>query len=165
MEDNGTRIPTEAGSGSPPVTGPYETEREARDAAIEQGGPPREGSSILSEGQRHRMLLSACEQAGISLGAYDFRIIGWLTHLEDATCAVIAGLITRAHAGALTEAQRATVAHAFVDGIRWRNHVAAQDCADCDHHPEGLCERHAQDLDQAAAYEQLGRDLGLEVPQ
>jgi hypothetical protein len=63
-----------------------------------------------------------------------------------------------------TPEQRATIALALVDGISWRNHRAAQDCADCDRHPEGLCEPHARDLDQAAAYEALGRSLGLEVP-
>jgi hypothetical protein len=34
----------------------------------------------------------------VYLGAYDHRIIEWLTGWEPSTCAVIAGLISRAHA-------------------------------------------------------------------
>ena len=79
--------------------GPYDTEREASQAAISTAGPPRPGWSILNEAQRHNMLLDACEAAGIELGDYDRRILAWLTHWEDATVAVIAGLIGRAAAG------------------------------------------------------------------
>lgn len=78
--------------------GPYGTEAEARAAALAAAGPPRPGWSILNEAQRHNMLLAACEAAGLELGDYDHRILGWLTGWEDGTVAVIAGLITRAHA-------------------------------------------------------------------
>jgi hypothetical protein len=44
------------------------------------------------------LLEGACQAAGVQLGAYDHRILIWLTAWEPATCAVIAGLITRAHA-------------------------------------------------------------------
>jgi hypothetical protein len=80
------------------VSGPYETERDARAAAINAGGPAEPDWSILSPGQRHKLLLNACAGAGVHLGAYDHRIIEWLTEWDDATCAVIAGLMTRAHA-------------------------------------------------------------------
>jgi hypothetical protein len=79
--------------------GPFETEREARAVALAAAGPPRPGWSILNEAQRHNMLLDACEAAGLQLGDYDRRILAWLTHWEDSTVAVIAGLITRAAAG------------------------------------------------------------------
>ena len=78
--------------------GPFETEREARAAALAAAGPPRPGWSILNEAQRHNMLLDACTDAGVAVGAYDSRIVAWLTHWEDPTVAVIAGLISRAHA-------------------------------------------------------------------
>ena len=76
--------------------GPYETEREAHEAAI-ASIPPREGWVILSGKQNRQLLTQACEQAGVTLGAYDQRIIDWLSGYEDATCMVIAGLIARAH--------------------------------------------------------------------
>jgi hypothetical protein len=80
------------------MAGPYETERQARQAAIAAAGPPRPGWSILSEAQLHNLLLDACEAAGVQLGDYDRRILAWLTHYEDATVAVVAGLIERAAA-------------------------------------------------------------------
>ena len=78
--------------------GPFETERDARKAAIGQGGPAEPDWSILSPGQRYKLLLNACADAGVFLGAYDHRIIEWLAGWEDATVAVVAGLIARAHA-------------------------------------------------------------------
>ena len=42
-------------------------------------------------------LAEACEAAGADLGAYDARVLDWLAGFEDAMCAVVAGLITRAH--------------------------------------------------------------------
>jgi hypothetical protein len=78
------------------VSGPYETERQAADAARHiYDSPP--GTGAWTAGN-HRLLLDACASAGVYLGAYDHRIIEWLTGWESATCAVIAGLITRAHA-------------------------------------------------------------------
>jgi hypothetical protein len=84
-------------------TGPFGTGAEARAAARALGGEPRPGWSILSPDQRRAMLTAACEAAGVELGAYDERVIGWLAGWEDETCAVVAGLITRA-AAQVTEA-------------------------------------------------------------
>jgi hypothetical protein len=89
------------------VSSPFETEREARAAALEAGGPPRPGWVILSAEQNRGMLTGACKAAGVPLGAYDARILAWFAGFEDAACAVIAGLISRAHAGALSEEQAA----------------------------------------------------------
>jgi hypothetical protein len=80
------------------VSGPYETERDARAAALSAGGPAEPDWSILSPGQRYQLLLNACADAGVFLGAYDHRIIEWLAQWDDGTCAVIAGLISRARA-------------------------------------------------------------------
>jgi hypothetical protein len=43
-----------------------------------------------------RMMLDACEAAGVGLGAYDRRILHWIAGFEPQTCAVIAGIIRRA---------------------------------------------------------------------
>jgi hypothetical protein len=81
------------------TTGPFSTEAEAQAAALALGGPPEPGWSILSEGQRLRMLTAACEAAGVELGDFDARVLSWLAGWEDGMCAVVAGLITRAAAG------------------------------------------------------------------
>jgi hypothetical protein len=48
------------------------------------------------------LLLSACEQAGVTLGAYDRRILVWLAGFEPQAAAAVAGVIVRA-AGAASE--------------------------------------------------------------
>jgi hypothetical protein len=76
--------------------GPYETEREAAGAARHiYDSPP--GTGAWGDGN-HRLIEDACTAAGIQLGAYDHRILVWLAGWEPSVCAVIAGLITRAHA-------------------------------------------------------------------
>ena len=75
------------------TAGPFETEREAREAAATAS--PGLDALHLAEGNRD-MLLSAVNVAGVQLGEYDRRIVDWLANYEPATCAVIAGLITRA---------------------------------------------------------------------
>jgi hypothetical protein len=86
--------------------GPFETESEARDAALAEV-QPRPGWSILSSGQNFELLTDACDRAGVVLGAYDRRILGWLAGFEDSTCAVVAGLIDRAAEAGATRAFRA----------------------------------------------------------
>jgi hypothetical protein len=96
------------------VTGPFGTEAEARAAALALGGPPRPGWSILSEEQNRQMLTAACEQASVEIGDYDARILAWLAGWEDAMCAVVAGLITRA--GEHRPARRGRAVHRYVSG-------------------------------------------------
>lgn len=84
--------------GSCPAPGPYETERDAARAARAAGGPLRDGWSILSAEQNRQLLTQACDSAGVTLGAYDQRILAWLAGFEDTACGVIAGLIARAYA-------------------------------------------------------------------
>jgi hypothetical protein len=87
------------------VTEPYETQRQAADAArhIYDSQPGSWGDGNL------RLLEDACRAAGVQLGAYDHRILVWLTGWEPATCAVIAGLITRAHASRAATGQMAEI--------------------------------------------------------
>ncbi|MDT4934058.1 MAG: hypothetical protein QOK11_1950 [Pseudonocardiales bacterium] len=41
-------------------------------------------------------LLEACAAAGVQLGAYDRKILGWLAGFEPQACAVIANIVLRA---------------------------------------------------------------------
>ena len=49
----------------------------------------------LAEGC-YRMLTDACQAAGVELGAYDQRILRWLSDFGPEECAVLAGIISRA---------------------------------------------------------------------
>ena len=78
--------------------GPFETERQAADlpavrAAYDSITGPGTGDAACLA-----ILQDALTAAGVELGAYDRRIVNWLARWEAETCAVIAGLITRAHA-------------------------------------------------------------------
>jgi hypothetical protein len=74
--------------------GPFQTEREARQAAQHvYDSPP--GTGAWGTGN-HKLLEDACLAAGIELGAYDHGILLWLAGYEPSTCAVIAALIARA---------------------------------------------------------------------
>jgi hypothetical protein len=63
------------------------------------------------------MLLQACEAVGVELGAYDHQILAWLAGFEPQACAVIAGLIGRAHQGAagVTAADLPVIQEALAD--------------------------------------------------
>ena len=45
------------------------------------------------------MLMDACAGTGVEVGAYDSRILRWLSGWEAETVAVVAGLIVRAAGG------------------------------------------------------------------
>ena len=147
------------------MSGPYETERQAAGAARHiYDSPP--GTGAWGDGC-HRLLEGACAAAGVQLGAYDHRILVWVTTWEPATCAVIAGLITRAHASQATAdavvfpaGARQTMHAALADAVDYRTAGADARCEDCMAHPAGCCDRHADDLDQAGAYRQLAREIG-----
>lgn len=55
------------------------------------------------------MLTAAAEAAGVELGAYDRRQLGWLAGWEPTTCAVFAGIIHRAHEAGKAAAAEGTV--------------------------------------------------------
>jgi hypothetical protein len=83
--------------------GPFESEHSARGAA-HAVVPPGPGFAVLSAAQNRELLVRACSEAGVSLGAFDARILSWLSGFEDSACAVIAGLVWRAHAAGREEA-------------------------------------------------------------
>jgi hypothetical protein len=153
------------------VSGPYETEREAISAARHiLDSPP--GTGAWQDGCL-RLLEGACGAAGVTLGAYDHRILVWLAGWEPQTCAVIAGLISRAHRAELEEARAAllasytapaielsqqdaaTAADALEVAAEYRRFRASLTCEACTQHPAELCEDHAADLDRADEYDQL----------
>lgn len=79
--------------------GPYDTSEQVRllpavRAVYEAMDPTAEPGA--GTGECEKLLLDACERAGVTLGAYDARIVRWLAGGEPETCAVIAALITRA---------------------------------------------------------------------
>jgi hypothetical protein len=121
------------------MSGPYETERQAADAARHiYDSPP--GTGAWGDGNR-RLPEEACIAAGVQLGAYDHRILLWLAGYEPSTCAVIAGLITRAHTGgasALAPEQVATVLDALDVAADYKRDRAAN-CPDCGASPAELC--------------------------
>jgi len=82
------------------VNGPFETERQAR-AAAHAIVAPEDGWSILHRDQNRLLLERACNAAGVELGAFDRRILDWLSGFEDSSCSVLAGLIARAAEGAV----------------------------------------------------------------
>jgi hypothetical protein len=80
--------------------GPFESEHEARSAA-HSVIPPAEGSTILTSAQNRQLIGDALGEAGVRTGAYDDQILKWLSGWEDAICAVVAGLVSRAHAAGM----------------------------------------------------------------
>lgn len=55
------------------------------------------GTTSLHDGAAD-LLLSACERAEVTLGAYDRRILIWLARFEPQAAAAVAGVIARAAA-------------------------------------------------------------------
>lgn len=100
------------------MTGPFETQREALDLpavkAIFEAFRADPGVGKMAA-HTHQLLMAACTAAGVSLGAYDRRVLAWLSGFEPQTAAVIAGLIARANdAGA---SPRAAQLSALADSI------------------------------------------------
>jgi hypothetical protein len=62
---------------------------------------------------------------------------------------------------AITPRQREVLGQVLADAIAYRDPSGI--CPECDRHPAGLCEGHAEDLDKTDAYFELGRQLGIEA--
>ncbi len=77
------------------MTGPFGTEQQAREAAHLVVAPEPGWSILRAEGNRE-LLTRALAGAGVETGVYDERILAWLAGFTDATCAVVAGWISRA---------------------------------------------------------------------
>jgi hypothetical protein len=82
--------------------GPYESEREASQSAdVRAVYAAFDADPGVGKMAPHNlaMLTSACEAAGVELGAFDARTLAWMSIWEPATCKVFAGLIMRAWDG------------------------------------------------------------------
>jgi hypothetical protein len=77
--------------------GPFETEGQALATPTVRAvyGAYEAGITSLRDGAAD-LLLSACEEAGVTLGHYDRRILVWLAGFEPQAAAVVAGVIARA---------------------------------------------------------------------
>ena len=96
-QDGSIRPPAEA-------TTPYEAERQAR-ADVAGVCAQREHSNqrgVMREANPS-YLREACDRTSVTL-AFDTRILAWLAGWEAETCAVVAGLVIRAHAAGLSVA-------------------------------------------------------------
>lgn len=145
------------------MNGPFESEHEARQSPAVRAAygtwSPRLGSLT---GANHAMLCTACTAAGVELGAYDRTVLQWLAGFEPQTCAVIAGIISRAAAGnpGLTGDDLRTVLDAL-DVAADRKRDAADICGDCDRYPDGdLCGTCEQRLRVADDYDALRDRMG-----
>ncbi len=152
------------------MTGPSETEQQVRELAAVRAvyvAFDRDPGPGKMTPHCHRILSEACEAAGVKAGAYDHRILLWLAGWGPETCAVIAGLISRANlAGVLlTAGQEVIVAEALADAEKYRRDRAEAWCSDCQSHPAGSCEDHVDDLDAADAYRDLAAGLAGVLPQ
>jgi len=157
------------------MSGPFETERQARELPAVQAvydamraQPPSTRGAMARGG--HQLLEDACTAAGVDLGAFDHRILLWLAGFEPETCAVIAGLISRAAhrrppGTVVFPAPDGTcLADLLADAVAYRTERLAGQCADCDTGPAGLCWDHWAALARAEAYQELCRDvLGIGV--
>jgi hypothetical protein len=79
--------------------GPYETEQQARADVAHIHTQARRSirRGVLTEAN-HARLMDVCQATGVTMGAYDVKILAWLANYEPEACAVITGLITRANA-------------------------------------------------------------------
>jgi hypothetical protein len=133
--------------------GPYQTEAQAREQpavrAIYDAAHADRRRGVMAEGG-HRLLEEACTAASVELGAYDRRILAWLAGWEPQTCAVIAGLITRAARAQrapailagnydLTSAEQRTILAALDDTADHKRDLAAS-CPDCADQTCGTCD-------------------------
>lgn len=83
------------------VHGPYGTDSEAmRDAAHVHQAYRVSYERGLMDRINEGMLLGALREAGVELGAYDRRIVGWMSDWEPHVVQVLIGWIERAHAAA-----------------------------------------------------------------
>lgn len=87
--------------------GPYESEADARAEPLPQEVRELHRKNLVRSGDPERVtdkaawrhLTAACEAAGVKLGAFDRRILGWLCGWEPETVQVVIGIISRANNG------------------------------------------------------------------
>jgi hypothetical protein len=151
--------------------GPFGTERQVRELpavrAVYEAFDADPGVGGMAR-HNERMLLESCAAAGVALGAFDARIVSWLAGWEPGTCAVIAGLISRAYAAGrcgqaagsgargpgLSVGKAAVVLAALSDATELICEQAAW-CWECSVAPSALCGVHEEALARAEDYDRL----------
>jgi hypothetical protein len=160
-----------------PGLGPFDTERQAREQpavrAVYAAFDADPGAGRMTP-HNERMLRESCAAAGVPLGAFDARIVSWLAGWEPGTCAVIAGLISRAYAAGcraqaagaeasgadlagdcgLSASKVAIVLAALADATELICEQAAR-CWECAVAPSALCGVHEEALAHAEDYDRL----------
>jgi hypothetical protein len=159
-----TRVPRPGPAARP--HGPYETEADTRPVTrpVYEAFAADPSAGKMAP-HNFLMLVRACEVAAVDLGSptsYDRQILAWLAGWEPATCAVVAGLITRAdaagQAAALDPEQLRTALGALGMAADYkRDRVAG--CPDCDADPVGLCGTCEHRLVVADEYDALAANL------
>ena len=74
--------------------GPFETEAEARTAALEAAEP---GLQAIKPADNRRLLGRVCAAAGVAMGGYDSQTAEWLSVWAPSTVAAVAGWVGRAY--------------------------------------------------------------------
>jgi hypothetical protein len=119
----------------PTNSSPYESERQARaDVAGVYAQCDRSNRRGVMGEANFAYLRDGCERAGVSIGAFDARILAWLAGWEPETCAVLVGLITRAHAAGLASASNAPLLDPYCEAGQHANCPGRLcQCPDCQH--------------------------------
>jgi hypothetical protein len=174
-----TRAYLSAGERATPAAGePVETEQQARELPAVQAvyEALRAGQPGAARDLKVRLLEEACRAAGVDLGPYDDRILSWLAEWGPETCAVVAGLITRAADGPASpeeavkaavaemhEPHRDTLRQAFADGIAYRMALFSESatCPECAGYPQP-CADHQGQRDTASVYRSLAGAIGID---
>jgi len=146
MPSLGLNSAAQSGTAVVNFRGPYETEAQARAAAARVYAAAHASTrrGVMTE-QNHRLLCEAIGATGTELGGYDHRIVQWMAGWEPQVCAVIAGIITRAHAAGL--AGTPVTALRLVAG--GGEHAGTPQCMICGVAHNGRCaltERHVESM-------------------
>ena len=122
--------------------GPFATEQAARETpAVQAVYAAFDADPGAGKMHPHNlaMLTAALDNAGVTLGEFDRRIVSWLAVWEPTTVVVLAGLITRASVGKLAAADVTTMLAALADAAEYKRDLAVADCGTCDADPSGPC--------------------------
>jgi hypothetical protein len=145
-------------SSSIPHAGPFEAERDAREASLyhTEGGP----GSGLSISKANLADLEAAVSS-LALGDYDRRILTWLAGWEPATVAVICGFIRRARqvAGLAIKPDELRIVLDALDIAADYKRDRADTCSECNADPADLCATCDWRLHLASEYDSLADRL------
>jgi hypothetical protein len=124
-------------AGQPVLRGPYETRRQASTdvAGIYEKARHSTRREVIGE-ENQALLEDACQNAGVILGAYDARILSWLAGYEPEMCAVVADLVSRAHAAGRASADAGPLLDE--DSAAGRHAICPGRLCQCPECPHGL---------------------------